>query len=111
MALSRSNASTEDLGWHTCTSAELGLDTTSVGQARFFEPVYQGTRAKLTKHAGQMRCFDEPINLKGSSEADEFEQFVIRFVYCDASQPGLNCLPRDQAELKMRGKAVLLLSN
>ena len=111
MALSRSNASTEDLGWHTCTKAELGLDTTSVGQARFFEPVYQGTRAKLTKHAGQMRCFDEPINVKDNSETDEFEQFVIRFVYCDPSQPGLNCLPRDQAELKMRGKAVLLLSN
>ena len=58
-----------------------------------------------------MRCFDEPINLRGSSETVEFEQLVIQFEYCDKNKSNVKCKSRAQAEAQMKGKAILILSN
>ena len=58
-----------------------------------------------------MRCFDDPVNLRGNSETSEFEQVVIQFEYCDVTIPELNCLTRDEAVAQMGGKSVVILSN
>ena len=73
--------------------------------------MYQDTRAKLTKYAAQMRCFDEPLSLKGNSETEEFEQFVIQFAYCDSDTSSVKCKSSKAAAFEMQGKAILLLSN
>ena len=58
-----------------------------------------------------MRCFDEPINLRGSSVTEEFVQLVIQFEYCDKNKSNVKFKSRAQAEAQMKGKAILILSN
>ena len=58
-----------------------------------------------------MRCFDEPLNLRGNGEADEFDQFVLQFTYCVDDANGVDCLTSREAKREMRGKAILILSN
>ena len=71
------NIMISELGWHACTKVELGLEESEEIKASFFVPVYQETKAKLTKYATQMRCFDDPITLRGNSETEQFEQLVL----------------------------------
>ena len=58
-----------------------------------------------------MRCFDEPLNLRGNGKADQFDQFVLQFTYCVDDVSGVDCLSSRKAKREMRGKAILILSN
>ena len=71
------NIKRNEPAWHACSLEELGLDPSSSANAKFFLPKSLDTLTKLTRYASQMKCFDEPITLKGNSETEEFEQLVI----------------------------------
>ena len=79
---SKGKIETKELQSRTCTKAELGLDKDKLDQAKFFPPESLDTSNKLSKYASKMRCFDEPLDLRGNSEAAEFDQFVLQFTYC-----------------------------